>query len=894
MSHVGAFRTFAPVAVLTCALVACTSSPEPTAGAGLLKEGCPVQGQATARAIGVPDARFEGPDAVGGLGDYLLMNEQAAFIISGPQREITYYHYGGIVVDAVTLDGCVQKTEDKLEEIGLVLGKLDVDEFAQSVLRAFRGDRATVINDGADGKPAVVRVSGTDAPYWLVEYTLISSAADGSRLLSEPFGLEIDIDYSLAAGSSVLGIEMTLRSTSNTRRGLLTAALTLFGDSLGVRRWNKGDLGFGGFTLQTGIPWVSAADGEAAYAFGVPDGELAATNIAGVNVFLDLEQAVVTPLLLEKPGDTAVSRFLLAAGDTDSNSATKHLRAADDEPLDGLVYGHAPFVGMVVDDATGAPIAEATVEIEARGAGSEWQVLDAVITGSDGRFSGVLPDFAVGATPGWAFRVFATAAGRDPSDRVEITVPVEQAIEIRAPAAGALAYTIVDGDGAPSPARFQLTALDNSSTRHFLYDTGVLPIPPGPYQLVATRGFEFQPVTKMVSVPASGQASVQIELVRTIDTTGFLSADTHVHNAPSADSVVDQELRIFNAAAHGLEVVVATEHEIIASLEPAVAATGLGHLVAPVTGEEVTAVVPEHMTMFPVQPDGTPRGGPVKWYQLDIDQLIAAQRQRGASVVLINHPGYLNMIQWDRVAASPGPVDPTHLGLAPDAKLWSWALDGMELMNGFGNIFFDGNRRFDNWQSFLNQGRRVSAVASSDAHGTNDVGYPRTYFVSSSDEPAGFSQAEMNRAYIDGRLVLSGGAFARVAINDSGTTVGDLVTDTDGVVALSVHVEALPEIDVSHFLVLANCNEVAVVVAPTPDAVVKYDGMVDVDLTADAHITLVGFGRSRLPKGMPSFNPARGARFITNPIWVDVDGNGKFDPPGGRACDYDLRHPADR
>ncbi len=40
--------------------------------------------------------------------------------------------------------------------------------------------------------------------------------------------------------------------------------------------------------------------------------------------------------------------------------------------------------------------------------------------------------------------------------------------------------------------------------------------------------------------------------------------------------------------------------------------------------------------------------------------------------------------------------------------------------------------------------------------------------------------------------------------------------------------------------------------------------------------------------GLP--NPrSTGPRAITNAIYVDVDGNGAGDPPGGKTCSYDIR-----
>ena len=38
-------------------------------------------------------------------------------------------------------------------------------------------------------------------------------------------------------------------------------------------------------------------------------------------------------------------------------------------------------------------------------------------------------------------------------------------------------------------------------------------------------------------------------------------------------------------------------------------------------------------------------------------------------------------------------------------------------------------------------------------------------------------------------------------------------------------------------------------------------------------------------RGMPSMSTA------TNPIFIDHDGNGAFDPPGGKTCAYDMVAP---
>jgi hypothetical protein len=110
-------------------------------------------------------------------------------------------------------------------------------------------------------------------------------------------------------------------------------------------------------------------------------------------------------------------------------------------------------------------------------------------------------------------------------------------------------------------------------------------------------------------------------------------------------------------------------------------------------------------------------------------------------------------------------------------------------------------------------------------------------------------------------------------------------------VSLSVHIEGTTEIDVKYFKVFENCDLVATVSTTSPDGVVKYDGSFQVVVPKDANIVVAGFGSKPMPKGLKQYDPAIIPRFLTNPIYVDVDGDGKFTPPGGKTCDYDLLPP---
>jgi hypothetical protein len=83
---------------------------------------------------------MQGPDAVGTVGDFLLMNEKAAFIVQNAAHANAYYLYGGILVDAVALDGCEQASLERFQELGLLVGSLNSTDFTQSILRFFRAE----------------------------------------------------------------------------------------------------------------------------------------------------------------------------------------------------------------------------------------------------------------------------------------------------------------------------------------------------------------------------------------------------------------------------------------------------------------------------------------------------------------------------------------------------------------------------------------------------------------------------------------------------------------------------------------------------------------------------------------------------------------------------------
>jgi hypothetical protein len=837
---------------------------------------------------------MKGPDALGRSGDYLLMNDRAAFIIEGVEQINTYYYYGGILIDAVSLDGCTQKNQEQFEELALFVGELDPHALKTFGVRAFRGERVEILNDGSNGKDAIVRVHGTDDYFWIVELELMKMFKRDigiPKKLTRPLDVELFVDYILPPDSSVIRIEFNIKNNKKRKRRIFTASGGFFGDSTVNRYYSNHKEGIFSFTIDAGLPYFASSGGTGAYAFGMKDADLGTTNQSGFDVLFN-SNLLKNRIILKsagKPGDTAKVVHYMAVGGSDFNSALYNLNRENPSPLEGWDIKLTPCSGIVKDQKTGSPLPGVWIEVEKKNKNDEWKFIDGFVTNDYGEFEGFIPGFEE------EYRLTASLSGRPNPKPVKFYPSSGQNLEVYFSQGGKLAYDVRDQNNRKLPSRIEL--YQNGKPAQTIYNgpgQGEALVVPGEYEFSVLRGYEYIPVTGKIKIEPGMTADIKTVLVHAVDTTGFLSADMHIHAGPSGDNKISIPERIVTAAVEGLEVAVATDHEALIPWQPAVYETGLEDWVTTVLGQEVTATIPEHVNMFPVESrfDLNARGGPVEWYELNIDELYNAIRERGAGIVQLNHPrGYMVIIDYDRRTGKARMKHPEHIGLEPDDILWSWNFDSVEYQNGNQRVFMDPKNKwstgtFEDWMSFINHGHRITAVSNTDAHDWTKPGLPRSYFPSSTDSPADFKEEELVNAIKAGKIITSTGAFARVALNNE-AEMGDTVITDSGTVDLWIHIESIPQIDVSHFKVFVNCDEVLNVKLDDTSEVINYDGHLDIPVREDSQIVVLGFGKEFLPRGFPQFDPLGVPRFTTNPIYVDQNGDG-WEPPGWDGCKYNL------
>ncbi|HVM97330.1 MAG TPA: hypothetical protein VMT89_13130, partial [Candidatus Acidoferrales bacterium] len=147
-------------------------------------------------------------------------------------------------------------------------------------------------------------------------------------------------------------------------------------------------------------------------------------------------------------------------------------------------------------------------------------------------------------------------------------------------------------------------------------------IKPGSYTMTISRGPEYSirklsPDPVVISAGATTDVGIQT-IKRVVDTTGYLSADFHIHSGRSLDSSAPLENRVRSFAGEGLEVMVSTDHDINTDYQPIIKKVGMQPFITSIIGTEVTTSVPRppylangwgHINSWPSVYDANQRRG---------------------------------------------------------------------------------------------------------------------------------------------------------------------------------------------------------------------------------------------------------------------------------------------
>jgi hypothetical protein len=424
-----------------------------------------------------------------------------------------------------------------------------------------------------------------------------------------------------------------------------------------------------------------------------------------------------------------------------------------------------------------------------------------------------------------------------------------------------------------------------------------LGVQPGSYTLYATRGFEYGLDTKKVSVRAGQTRRVQMRIGREVPTPGLASCDTHVHTftySRHGDATIDE--RMITLAGEGIEVPIATDHNVLTDFSESAKKMGVQNYFTPVIGDEVTTKA-GHFNAFPIKPGSpVPDSQTEEWPKL----MQSIRSTPGVRVTILNHPR--------DVHSNFRPFAETNFNAltGENKRGREFSFDAVELINS-GALQSDLMLVYRDWFALLNFGYRVAAVGASDSHDVSRyiVGQGRTYVACVDADPARIDQNELCRNFRAGRMLVSMGLLTLMSVNDR-FGVGDLATDIGDSMRVTVSVLGPSWVRADRVELFANGLKIREQrVDSTSRLGASKSSSAEKARIAwtiprpqhDVHLVAIASGPGvtasywAIPRPYQPTSPAWVPRVIgsTNPIWIDANGDGQFTAARGYAKQLWIR-----
>jgi hypothetical protein len=621
-----------------------------------------------------------GPISMGRVGDWSVRNGQIRTVM----RDIGRVHsfmitHGGNIMDADLVRADPADDRDSWQGIQPMIN-LENTQNTQSI---------SVLNDGADCAPAILRTSGpTDTFDVLTPNVAIATANSALSTPNSTKDNDLDFtsttDYILRPDTNYVQIVTTLLNPGGSDVDVYMGdfmnpggSLEDFGSPLGFA---NAQLRLGGSTLTPGsvnldyMAYQGARSSEGVtygVVFPLVERFSSGNTVRGAfdtGVFQQSGVGVwnsgtsLLPVLLAPQAGKPVGAYTIPAGGTNSlrryfvvgettNDVTR--ARADIMGVDiGIIQGHVTSGGVGVE---GARVA---FSIPGGGNGCGFvgggdncdNIVSATIADEFGFYRAWLPDgeYAVTARgPGYPYE-----SGNPAPTAHVVTLKKKktETIDVDLPATGGLRVLVTDHNGAPIAGKVSIVGFSeaadpgnvesalgflNSFGTYFGFDpedkaedifgvvqvlfadhsgdTGTHNLAPGTYHVVVSHGQEYDVHDEVVNVAASATSTVNATVNQVVDTTGFVSMDTHVHMELSPDSNVSIERRITTMLAEGVDFFVPTDHDFVHDINDEITAMGVSGLIGSAPSNEITTFSYGHFNVWPQAVGADVNGNALDW-----------------------------------------------------------------------------------------------------------------------------------------------------------------------------------------------------------------------------------------------------------------------------------------
>jgi hypothetical protein len=454
---------------------------------------------------------------------------------------------------------------------------------------------------------------------------------------------------------------------------------------------------------------------------------------------------------------------------------------------------------------------------------------------------------------------------------------------------GTLTLAYSDEAGAPLPVHVLFKGLDGTldprpvgaprdghvvkagRSLYLLDGKTTVSLPAGRYRVTASHGPTYSLVTTELDVTAGGAANAGGVLRAVVDTSAWVAADFHLHQAPSPDSDVSLEERVQSLVCEGVELAVATDHNRITDFGPSIRTLGQEARLGTAPGVELTSAGQKwgHFNAYPMPlPSGAPEEATPVYFAKRPADMFASARQLGARVVQVNHA---------RMDPGIGYFDQAHVDVKTGRSDGEFSSD-FDAFEAFNGMWIETREKVREGPidlvALARRGKRVTALGDSDSHKLlyEEAGYPRT-FVHVPREPVPSRFARVVDALLGARdTTVTSGPFVEITVNDK--RVGSIVQPTSTFVRVAVRVSAPAWVPLDRVEIWRDDTvfRTFTVEGPAKDGV-RFEGELDVPLDgADRVLLAWAEADAPLPDVLP-YAHARGIGF-TGLVYVDTNRDG--------------------
>ncbi|MBN2496455.1 MAG: hypothetical protein JXR96_17810 [Deltaproteobacteria bacterium] len=226
---------------------------------------------------------------------------------------------------------------------------------------------------------------------------------------------------------------------------------------------------------------------------------------------------------------------------------------------------------------------------------------------------------------------------------------------------------------------------------------GEIALPPGEYDVIVSRGFEYSIDTARVEILPDHTTRIEAQITHVIDSRGWIAGDSHMHGTGSPDANVRNEERVVAAMADGVEFLSTSDHDYIQSLEPQIREMGAWEYLATWPGLEVTTLDISHILGFPLHYDFQDGDrGAMDWVDRTPRETFEWIRAHGMfgpeeTLVIIPHPRGGMSSYHDQYNLDPYDLSLQH-GFNQD---YVPLLAGENFVNDFDGMEIANSKRFD-------------------------------------------------------------------------------------------------------------------------------------------------------------------------------------------------------